>query len=215
MSFELLSQSLTKSGRLLSTDFCPSANRWLYWLKNPFWVLVLAVVGSVLCGVFVNPWIFSLTALMLAVVGVGTALPWMSMRGISCQVMFDLRRIRFGEAALVRLRIRNRSPLPVWGLSLVNGFATVESHRRTCADDGREGIAFARVPGWSTIEYTWPFVARRRGLYPLNDIAEVETSFPFGIFHVAPPRRCGWPTDGLAGDRDPGRVAGCCGVAGE
>jgi len=189
---------LDKSSALLSNDFCPWANRWVYWLKNPFWVLVLAVVGSVLCGVFVNPWIFTLTALLLAVVGLGILLPWLAMRGISCQVMFDVRRIRYGEAALVRLRIQNRWPLPVWGLSLINGFATTSLTSNDALMENDEGIAFARVPGWSTIEYTWPFVARRRGLYPLNGLAEVETSFPFGLFRArrkaeVSGQLCVWP----------------------
>ena len=175
---------LEKLSALLSNDFCPSANRWVYWLKNPFWVVVNAVVGSVLCGVFVNPWIFILTALLLAVVGLGTSLPWLAIRGISCQVMFDVRRIRYGEAALVRLRIQNRWPFPVWGLSLINGFATKSLSTNNALSEHDEGIAFARVPGWSTIEYTWPFVARRRGRYPLNGVAEVETSFPFGLFRA-------------------------------
>ncbi|MEZ6130082.1 MAG: DUF58 domain-containing protein [Planctomycetaceae bacterium] len=175
---------LSRVGQMLSIDFCPSFNRWVYWMKNPFWVLVLAVVGSVLCGVFLNPWIFTLTALLLLVVGVGTVLPWVAMRGISCQVLFDVRRVRFGEAALVRLRIQNRWPLPVWGLSLINGFTSRELSEDRQLNHGSEGIAFARVPGWSTMEYTWSFVAKQRGLYPTNGRAEVETSFPFGLFRA-------------------------------
>ncbi|MEQ9406536.1 MAG: DUF58 domain-containing protein [Fuerstiella sp.] len=180
---------LTTVGRALSTDFCPSWNRWVHWLKNPFWVLMLATAGTLACGVFLNPWILALTALLLGVVCIGTVLPWAAMRGIECQVMFDVRRVSFGQPALVRLRIQNRSPLPVWGLSLINGFASGDAsndQRRNGpqANDGDEGIAFARVPGWSVMEYTWPFVASRRGLYPTNGRAEVETSFPFGLFRA-------------------------------
>lgn len=175
---------LSRAGRTLSTDFCPSFNRWVYWMKNPFWVLVLAVMGSVLCGVFLNPWIFTLTALLLLVVGVGTVLPWLAMRGIDCQVMFDVRRVAFGQPALVRLRIQNRWPLPVWGLSLINGFASGPVATQQQLSEGNEGIAFARVPGWSTIEYSWPFVPGHRGLYPIDGAAEVETSFPFGLFRA-------------------------------
>lgn len=175
---------LTSVGQALSTDFCPSFNRWVYWLKNPLWVLMLAMAGTVLCGVFLNPWIFGLTALLLMVVGAGTVLPWVAIKGINCQVMFDVRRVAFGQPALVRLRIQNRWPLPVWGLSLINGFASGHLSDDRQLSDGDEGIAFARVPGWSTIEYTWSFVARHRGLYPVNGLAEVETSFPFGLFRA-------------------------------
>ena len=35
-----------------------------------------------------------------------------------------------------------------------------------------------------TIEYAWSFVPIRRGLYPIDGAAEVETSFPFGLFRA-------------------------------
>lgn len=175
---------LVTASRALSTDFCPSWNRWFYWLKNPLCLLALALGGTVLCGVFLNPWVFALTALLLLVVVAGTVLPWAAMKGIQCQVMFDVRRTAFGQPALVRLRIRNRWPLPVWGLSLINGFASDGLSDDRQLSDGNEGIAFARVPGWSFMEYSWSFVAKQRGLYPVTGLAEVETSFPFGLFRA-------------------------------
>ncbi|MFY9256975.1 MAG: DUF58 domain-containing protein [Fuerstiella sp.] len=177
-----MARLLTSASNALSADFCPSANRWVYWLKNPFWILLLAVIGSATCGAFLNPWILALTALLLAVVAVGTVLPWVAMKGVSCEVMFDVRRVPFGEPALVRLNVRNRWPLPVWGLSLVNGFTN--SAAATALTDSDDGIAFARVPGRSTVEHSWRFVAPQRGAYPVNGRAEVETSFPFGLFRA-------------------------------
>ena len=50
---------------ILHHDFCPTINHWVYWLKNPMWTLLLAVVGSALCGIFVNPQVFVLTGLFL------------------------------------------------------------------------------------------------------------------------------------------------------
>jgi len=182
MTAVIFQRWLKQSSAMLSTDFCPSANRWVYWLKNPFWIVVLAAVGSAACGFMVNPWIFALTGLLSLVAALGIGLPWVAMRGISCRVTFDVRRVRFGEVAMVRLRIRNRWPLPVWGLSLINGFAT--STPGNVLPDGDEGIAFARVPGWSTIEYSWAFTPRQRGLYPVDGHVEVETSFPFGLFRA-------------------------------
>ena len=188
---------------MLSADFCPWANRWVYWLKNPFWLLILAIVGSALCGAFLNPMIFGLTALLLVVTLIGAALPWLAIRKISCQVAFDIKRVRFGEPALVRLRIHNRSWFPVWGLSLVDGFTT--STHDNAAIDSDDGIAFGRVRGRSSIEYTWPFIAKQRGLYPVQHEAHVETSFPFGLFRARRPadvsgRLVVWPeTTDLAG----------------
>ena len=169
-----------KFATALSTDFCPSANRWVYWLKNPFWLLVLAVAGSVICGAMLNPMIFALTALLVIVTAVGAGLPWLAIRGISCDVLFDVKRVRFGEPALVRLRIRNRSFFPVWGLSCIDGFA--QAGQANAATDSDDGLAFGRIRGRATIEYTWPFVPKHRGLYPVNEAIKVETSFPFGLF---------------------------------
>ena len=168
---------LQKADTALSTDFCPWANKYVYWLKNPFWVLVLAIAGSVACGVFLNPLVFILTGLLIVVTTIGVLLPWIAVRGISCSVAFDVPRTRVGSPAIVRLTVRNQWPIPVWGLSLIRGFA------RDVTTDSDEGVALARVPGWSTIESSWPFEPRHRGIYP-DETAEVETGFPFGLFRA-------------------------------
>ena len=162
----------------LSSDFCPGANRYIDWLKNPFWILILAIAGAITCGIMLNPLVFGLAAILIVVTGVGVLFPWISIRGIDCRVSFDVRRTRVGLPALARLTVRNRWPLPAWGLSLIRGFA-VDADK-----DGGEGIALARVPGWSTVEYSWAFEPRQRGIYP-NDTAEIETGFPFGLLHAS------------------------------
>ena len=53
---------LQKVNSALSADFCPGANRYVYWLKSPLWFLVIAMAGSILCGFFLNPLVFVLTA---------------------------------------------------------------------------------------------------------------------------------------------------------
>ena len=168
---------LARADSALSTDFCPWANKYVYWLKNPFAVLLLAIAGSVACAVMLNPLVILLTAILVAITAIGVILPWLVVRGIDCTVAFDVPRTQVGNAALVRLIIRNRWPIPVWGLSLIQGFAEDDG------TDGDEGVALARVPGWSTVEYSWDFRPRRRGAYP-NQSAEVETGFPFGLFRA-------------------------------
>ena len=167
---------------MLSTDFCPSANRWLYWLKKPLWILLLATGGSALCGAMLNPMIFALTALLMTVLLIGAGLPWLAIRGISCDLMFDVKRVRFGEPALVRLQIRNRSLLPALGLSCIDGFTHVDKAR--AATDSDDGLAFGLIRGRTTVEYSWPFVAGVRGQYPVNNSVMVETSFPFGLYRA-------------------------------
>ncbi|MCH2211045.1 MAG: DUF58 domain-containing protein [Fuerstiella sp.] len=168
---------LEKADSALSRDFCPWANRYVYWLKNPVSVLGLAIVGSMLCGIFLNPFVFFLTGLLLLITAMGVALPWIAVKGIRCNVMFDVPRTRVGQPVIVRLAIQNRWPMPVWGLSLIRGFSS------NASVEGDEGVALARVPGWSTVEYSWSFEPRKRGLYP-NETAMVETGFPFGLYRA-------------------------------
>lgn len=97
----------------LSTDFCPWANRYVYWLKNPCWLLVLAIAGSIACGIFLNLLVLILTALMIAIAGTGVVLPWIAMKGIACGISFDVPRTRVGKAAIVRLSVKNSLPFPV------------------------------------------------------------------------------------------------------
>ena len=162
----------------LHYDFCPWANRWIYWVKRPFWSILFAIVLSVICGTFLAVAAFFITGILGLIVGVGVAMPWFAMRGIDLHVNFDLRRGRVGQPVLVRLKIRNRWPWPVWGLSLVRGFALKDSAHTD------EGVSLARVPGWCTAEYLWTFVPQVRGLYPLVT-PEVETGFPFGLYRAA------------------------------
>jgi uncharacterized protein (DUF58 family) len=173
-----LIQWLQRANSALSHDFCPGANRWLYWLKNPLWSLVLAAGISLLCGVFLKTEALFITAILLLVAGVGVALPWIAMRGIDVHLTFDARRTRVGQPVMVRLRVRNRWPWPSWGLSLVRGFALRD------ANDTDEGVSLARVPGWSTVEYSWSFVPKIRGCYPLVT-PEIETGFPFGLYRAS------------------------------
>jgi uncharacterized protein (DUF58 family) len=163
---------------VLHHDFCPGANRWVYWLKNPLWCLVLAGTVALVCGIVVNPYAFVILGFLVAVGVLGAVWPRIAVRGIDCRIAFESPRIREGETVDVHLVIANRWPWPVWGLSLQRGF--------TAADDAHGGLALARVPGWATCEYTWEFRPPGRGVYPLEPPA-VETGFPFGLSRGARP----------------------------
>ncbi len=118
---------LQQTNKALSHDFCPWANRWVYWLKSPLWSLLLAVALSSLCGIFLKTEALFIAAILLMIAGVGVILPWLAMRGIDVHLKFDVRRSRVGQPVLIRLRIRNRWPWPIWGFSLVRGFARCET----------------------------------------------------------------------------------------
>ena len=169
---------LDRMSQFLNHDFCPSANKWVYWMKNPIWLLLATIAASVLCGIFVNPYVFLLTAVLALIVALGIVWPWIVSRGIQCRIEFEKSRTREGEPVSVRLHITNRWPWPAWGLSLERGF-----------DDGTTataGVALARIPGWTTGEFVWEFRPQRRGLYPHVSPA-IETGFPFGLFRASQP----------------------------
>jgi uncharacterized protein (DUF58 family) len=167
---------LARSAAALHYDFCPWANRWVYWLKNPLWCLVLAMACAVICGFCVSSRVFIIAAALGAVLLIGIVWPWLSMRGIHCELSFALHRIREGEAAPAVLRVRNRYPWPAWGLVLDRGWG---------GHDGESGqLALARVPGWTSSVFNWEFMPSRRGVYPFAP-PELATRFPFGLFRAA------------------------------
>ncbi|HWL06839.1 MAG TPA: DUF58 domain-containing protein [Planctomicrobium sp.] len=173
----------------LHYDFCPSANRWVYWIKHPLACVTLVGIVGAVCSLLVNPHAWSIVAVIAAIGLLGTIWPWIAIRGIQCDLTFERRRGREGQPANVRLKIRNRCPWPVWGLSLQKGFAV--------SGESREGIALSSISGSSTVEFLWPFVPPRRGVYPLENPI-IETGFPFGICHGQKPARCSgellvWP----------------------
>lgn len=174
---------------VLHYDFCPSVNRWVYWIKHPLTCVTLVGIVGVICSLLVNPQAWSIVAVIAAIGVLGTIWPWIAIRGIQCDLTFERRRGREGHPVNVRLKIRNHFPWPVWGLSLQKGFAV--------SGESREGIALSCIGGGSTVEFLWPFVPPRRGVYPLES-PMIETGFPFGICHGSKWVRCSgelvvWP----------------------
>lgn len=158
---------------VLDFDFCPWANRWVYWLKNPLWCLVLALSVSIVCGVLVNSQLWLVTGALALVLATGVGWPWLAIRGVTCELAFDQPRTRVNEPVMIRLRVTNRWPWPVWGIALERGFGK---------HGGRPGgAAFARLPGWWRGEFEWPFEPVQRGVFPLERPALV-TGFPFGVW---------------------------------
>ena len=149
-------------------------------MKNPFFVLVALTGIATACGFYVNARVFVLAALLLVVTILGVVTPWVAVRGIRCRLKFDVPRSRVGQPVIVRLQIQNRWPIPVFGLSLIRGFA------QSGNASGSEGVSLARVPALSRVEYAWPFRPTRRGCYP-NGQPEVETGFPFGLYRARRP----------------------------
>jgi len=168
-------RSLERAHGVLNYDFCPWANRWVYWMKHPLACMLAAAVVAVCCGLFVNPIAFAILGVIVSVTALGSAWPWITVRGLTAEAEFIQSRCRVGQSVVVRLRVTNRFPWPAWGLSIRKGF-----HDNT---DETGGIALARVNGWSETEFEWLFTPESRGVYPTSP-PKVDTAFPFGIWHA-------------------------------
>ncbi len=165
---------LESAHNALNHDFCPWMNRWVYWMKHPLAVLSLLLVTSMLCGIYVNQAAYGLAVAVLILVVLGIAWPWISLKGVECQVEFDRTRSRVGQPIVICIQLRNRWPFPVWGLELKKGFVTNENDPN--------GIAIACLWGWSAKHIHWHFEPIQRGVYP-RLTPTLETSFPFGLIH--------------------------------
>jgi uncharacterized protein (DUF58 family) len=162
----------------LNYDFCPWANRYVYWLKQPIGWFVLAATAALFIGLTVSPQALFVFAAILVVIVVGVAWPWLGLRGISCELAFDRRRASEGATVRVLVTIVNRWPFPVWGLAVERGFFL------KAADDANDqpAASLARIPVWSRATFSWDFEPNRRGRYPIDN-PQIASGFPFGIWH--------------------------------
>ncbi len=174
---------MNKSARFLDLfqqgmqyDFCPWANRYVYWLKNPVGWLVLALLASLLLGLGVSPKAFIASAAILALGTIGAAWPRMAMWGIRGRLAWEVDRCCEGEEVLVRLAISNRWIWPVWGLVV-----DTDEQVATRPDCPGAPIALSRVPGMARSEFRWTCCPTSRGVFPIKKIRLV-TSFPFGLW---------------------------------
>jgi hypothetical protein len=161
----LIRRLLAKSARLKAAanyDFCPWANRYVYWLKRPIGWFVVGDIAGALVGLFLAPQGWFVCGVLTAVMVLGVAWPWISMRGLAASLAFDRRRSREGNTVQLRLAVRNRWPWPAWGLVVERGFFGPAAD----GEDAPAVVALARVPGWSQNEYEFEFRPPRRGVYP-------------------------------------------------
>ena len=174
-------RELRRMNATLNHDFCPWANRYVYWLKQPIGWFVVAASASFLIGLTLAPQGIVMGAAIVAFMLVGVLWPWLEVQGLACQLRFVNSRIREGESVSVRLDVVNRWPWPVRGLAIERGFfAEADGSGNSTA------VALARIPGWSKNSYFWTFQPPRRGVYPVER-PMLATGFPFGIWHARRP----------------------------
>lgn len=162
-------------------DFCPGANRYVYWLKQPVGWVVGCAFCSLLIGLFIGPQGYVLFFSALGVLALGAIWPWLSLKRVRCRIRFEHSRIHESETADVIVEIENRWPMPVFGLKIEGSF--LQSLR---TESDRIAVAFRRIAAWSRTEFRWSVSPERRGLLPA-EIPRLVTGFPFGLYEAARP----------------------------
>lgn len=159
-------------------DFCPNYNVFFYWLKKPLGWVISAIAFSLLVGVIIGPQGYILAFSFLALLVLGLAWPWLSMKGVRCQLILPDRRVEENQELEMIFRVTNFWPLPIFGLMIKGEFLQG-------SDDG-ESVAFAlkRVGAWTESEFRIPITPRRRGKLPTGEVT-VANGFPFGLMDIA------------------------------
>jgi len=161
--------------RLGEYDFCPWANRYVYWLKQPIGWLVVANFAAVLIGLFVAQQGWVVSAVIGVVMLLGVAWPWVALRGLRAELRFEQRHAYEEDVIGLHLRVVNLWPVSVWGLRLEG----VLPDRQLA--HGPAVASLARVTGWSSTEFQFSFRPPQRGEYPLAT-PRLTTGFPFGLW---------------------------------
>ena len=159
---------LVRLGDSLTREYCPEYDHYLKWARNPLVVLILATFVSALCGLALHSQGFLLSIGLGATLTAGVIWPWLSLRGLRGTLSFEKARSREGETIRATLRLVNRSPWTIWGLSIHAGLG----------EEANAGLA--RAGGRAKTESTWDFVPDRRGVYP-GELPRFATGFPFGL----------------------------------
>ncbi len=178
--------SLTNRTRLRSLlslanrDFCPGANKYVYWLKEPVGWFVVALAVSLLVGAFLSPLGWTVAAGLCAILLFGLGLPWLATRTLVCELRPLNTELHEGEASELELEVRNRLPIPILGL-MVEGYLTLPLSDFGVDAEQQPDVGLARVPPLCTATYRLVIRPEYRGHYPALP-PSMTCSFPFGIW---------------------------------
>lgn len=166
--------------RVMTTDFCPWANRFVYWLKEPIGWFALATAVSVLIGLYFSPIGWTLAASLTAIMAMGMVWPWIAVRVTRCGLQPESDAVHEDTSCRMVLSVRNRIPMPVWGLA-IEGYLDCDS-----LDHSTPTVGLACVPPLCTADYAVEVTPALRGHYPAS-VPQVACSFPFGIWTARRP----------------------------
>ncbi len=161
--------------RLLTTDFCPWANRFVYWLKEPIGWFVLATLVCGLVGAYFSPIGWTMAGALVALIAVGMVWPLAAVNVVSCSLKPEIDTVHENDSCRLIVSVLNRVPLPVWGLT-IEGYFDDETFDTTSAN-----VGLACVPPMCRADYGTDVRPTLRGRYPKSP-SFVACSFPFGIW---------------------------------
>lgn len=160
----------------MNFDFCPWANKYVYWLKKPIGWVVLALLASLLLGIYVSSQAFLGTAAILAVGIIGSVWPWIAMKGIRGSLSWVQGRCEELEAVKTTLTLENRWPWPAFGL-----YVEADHQIASLPSDPDQPISLSMVPGLARSQFEWECIPGTRGIYPTRTV-KLATAFPFGVW---------------------------------
>ncbi len=167
-------QGQSRLARVLTTDFCPWANRFVYWLKEPIGWFVLATAASVIVGMYANPVGWTIAGALSCVMLVGMIWPLIAVWASSCELHPEVDAVHEDMSCRMIFSVRNRIPLPLWGLA-VEGYLDCEG------DESLPVVALSHVPPICVADYAITVEPSLRGHYPIQT-PKIACSFPFGIW---------------------------------
>lgn len=179
MSSMSFSQLAERIHAVSSRDFCPWANRYVYWLKEPVGWFVVALVASLLVGAFLSPLGWSVAAGLATLIALGLGFPWLATRCIRCQLRPVDWELKERQESYLSFSVANFLPLPITGLRVIGYFSKAVEDK-----DGIKDVtdcALALVPAFSRATYRLPLRPEYRGRYPVSK-PQIACSFPFGIW---------------------------------
>ncbi|MEM9825817.1 MAG: DUF58 domain-containing protein [Planctomycetota bacterium] len=174
-----VSKSASRVSRVLTTDFCPWANRFVYWLKEPIGWFVLATLISVMVGLYFSPVGWTLAASLSAIMLVGMLWPFIAVRTARCELRPEVDCVHEGDACRMLVSVRNRIPMPLWGLA-------VEGYLDCDREAASPTVGLACVPPLCISQFGLAVTPAMRGRYPIHT-PTVACSFPFGIWTARRP----------------------------
>ncbi|TWT50921.1 hypothetical protein Pla22_36640 [Rubripirellula amarantea] len=171
--------------RLMTTDFCPWANRFVYWLKEPIGWFALATAISIMIGLYFSPIGWTLAASLTAIMAIGMAWPWIAVRVTVCGLQPETAAVHEDASCRMVLSVHNRIPMTVWGLA-IEGYLDCDS--TTDLSESAPTVGLACVPPLCVADYAVEVTPTMRGHYPVS-VPQVACSFPFGIWTARRPVR--------------------------